>query len=115
MLTTIIAAADRLIVAGGSITDKNSALFHPTFKYSHHQTVAGITFDIIVEVLLASWLAYVSWKHWGPAAKRRAKTDEAYALAMKDGTLLGVEPWVWSLVCFASITIVVLISVLFIY
>src|SRR5262249_13125264 len=101
MLTTIIAAADKLIVAGGSITSKNSALFHPAFRYSHHQIVAGVIFDAIVTTLLLGAMFYIAYLNWGPPAKRKLAMqggiDDSDTLR-EEGLLLGIQPWVWSLI-----------------
>jgi hypothetical protein len=116
MLTTLVAAADKLVVAGGSITDKNSALFHPAFRYTHHQKVAGMIFDVTVTVLLMIGWAVISYRNWGPPAKRKLAAaggvDDADTL-QQEGLLLGVEPWIWTIVVWVGLTLVVLGSVFF--
>jgi hypothetical protein len=116
MLTTIIAAANKLIVAGGSITDKGSALFHPAFRYSHHQKVSGVIFDAIVTVSLISGSAIIAYRNWGPPAKRKLAVsggvDDSDTLR-QEGMLLGVQPWVWSLICYAILFVTIMGSVIF--
>lgn len=113
MLSTIIAAADKLVVAaGGAINDPDSALFHPTFKYSHTQIVGGLIVDITITVLLLSGMFYAAWRYWGPPSRKAGGTDDAVTLR-SEGVLLGLQPWVWSLVVMGVLTLVVLGSVAF--
>src|SRR5215471_12085504 len=103
MLTTIVAAASKLIVAGGSITSGNSVLTKPSFRYTHHQIVAGSIFNAVVTVLLTGTLFWLAYINYGPPAKRKlaaAGVDDSDTL-VQESRLLGVQPWVWSIVCFA--------------
>jgi len=116
MLSTIVAAADRLVVAGGSITDSNSALYNPDFKYTHHQIVAGGIFDVVVCALLLGGMAFVAYSYWGPPAKRRLAehggVDDATTLR-EEGLLLGLQPCLWSIVSAAAFGLAVLASILY--
>jgi hypothetical protein len=116
MLTTIVAAADKLIVAGGSITSKNSVLTDAKFRYSHHQIVAGSIFNAVVTVLLIGTLAWLAYINYGPPAKRKLAAtggvDDSDTL-VQESRLLGVQPWVWSIFCFASVVVICLLSVAF--
>jgi hypothetical protein len=113
MLSTIIAAANQFVVAkGGAIDDPDSALFAPkSFKYTHTQIVGGLIVDITITVVLLSLLFYAAWRYWGPPS-RQAGNEDAVTLR-QEGVLLGLQPWMWSLVVMAGITITVLGSVLF--
>ena len=81
MLTLMYTTVFNLI-AGGSLTDKNSALFkpHPP-KYTHTQIVWGLVFDIVVVLTLLSWLFYVAYRTYGgPGAwfhRQRTETTSA--------------------------------------
>jgi len=117
MLSTIVAAAGKLVVAaGGAIDDPDSALFAPkTFKYTHTQIVGGLIVDIAIEVVLLSLLFYAAWRYWGPPAKRQLAAqgvDDSTTLR-EEGLLLGLQPWVWSIISMAALAIVVVASALF--
>src|SRR5919201_2635280 len=116
MLNLVAAAGAKLVVAGGSILSKNSVLFHPKFKYSHEQIVGGVIFDAAVTVLLLGAMFYAAYRYWGPPAKRKLAAqggrDDAATLP-DEGLLLGLQPWVWSLVTMAALTLVVVASRLF--
>jgi hypothetical protein len=113
MLSTIIAAANFVVAKGGAIDDPDSALFAPkTFKYTHTQIVGGLIVDIVIEVLLLAALGYAAWRYWGPPSRKAGGTDDAVTLR-SEGVLLGIQPWAWSIICMAFITVVVLGSVLF--
>ena len=119
MLNVVAAAATKLYVAGGSILSKDSALLAPKPpKYSHHQIVAGLTFDIIVSTIVIGLMFYCAYLNWGPPAKKKLAAaggkDDAVTLR-EEGMLLGLQPWMWSIVVMCSVAIMVLISVLFIY
>jgi len=112
MLNVVAAAAAKLYVAGGSITSPNSALFHPNFKYSHHQVVSGVIFDSIVTVSLLAAMFYAAYKYWGPPAKKKiaAQGFDNSTTLREEGMLLGIQPWVWSLISMASLAFVVILS-----
>lgn len=116
MLNLVAAAATKLYVAGGSILSPNSALFHPNFKYSHHQLVGGVIFDAIVTTLLLAGMFYCAYRNWGPPAKRKLQAqggvDDATTLR-EEGMLLGIQPWVWSIITMASLAVVVIASKIF--
>jgi hypothetical protein len=112
MLNTIVAAADRIVVAaGGAINDPDSALFHPTFKYTNTQLVGGIVIDAVITVSLLAAMFYAAWKYWGPPS--RATANEDAVTLRSEGLLLGLQPWVWSLITMAALAIVVVASALF--
>src|SRR5919204_3186067 len=93
-----------LAVNGGSIVSKHSALFNPDFKYSHHQIVAGAIFDAIVCTLLMAGMFAAAWRFWGPPAKRKLAAtgiDDDTTLRA-EGMLLGLQPWVWSIIASAA-------------
>jgi hypothetical protein len=104
-----------LAVNGGSILSKHSALFNPDFKYTHHQIVAGAIFDAIICTLLMAGMFAAAYRYWGPAAKRelRAKggVDDSATLR-EEGMLLGLQPWVWSIIASAAFGLSVLVSIL---
>jgi len=113
MLSTIVAAANQLVVAaGGAIDDPDSALFAPkSFKYTHTQIVGGLIVDIAIEVALLTALFYAAYRYWGPPSRN---VDEQQQVTLRqEGVLLGIQPWAWSIICMAFITVVVLASVLF--
>ena len=112
MLNLVAAAATKLVVAGGSILSKNSVLFHPEFKYSHHQIVGGVIFDAVVTVSLLSAMFYAAYRYWGPPSRRNESLAESTTLR-EEGLLLGLQPWVWSLITMAALTVVVVASRLF--
>jgi hypothetical protein len=116
MLATIIAAADKLIVAGGSITSGNSVLTSPDFRYNHHEIVSGSIFNAVVTVLVIAVSAWIAYVNWGPPAKRKLAAaggiDDADTLR-QEGLLLGIQPWVWSIICYAFLLVVMLGSVFF--
>ena len=119
MLNLVAAAATKLYVAGGSILSNNSALLAPKPpKYTHHEIVRGLAFDITVSTILISLMFYCAYLNWGPPAKKKLAaaggTDDAVTLR-QEGILLGLQPWVWSIVVMTSVAVVVLISVLFVY
>ena len=112
MLSTIVAAAGKVVVAaGGAINDPDSALFHPKFKYTHTQIVGGLIVDITITCLLLTGMFYAAWRYWGPPSRKTA-TDDAVTLR-SEGMLLGLQPWVWSLAVMGALTLVVLGSVVF--
>jgi hypothetical protein len=119
MLNVVAAAAVKLYVAGGSILSKDSALLAPAPpKYTHHMIVRGLAFDIVVSTIVIGLMFYCAYLNWGPPAKKKLAaaggTDDAVTLR-EEGILLGLQPWMWSIVVMASTAIMVLISVLFIY
>ena len=95
-----------LLVAGGSILSKNSVLFHPTFKYNHEQIVGGIIFDAIVTVSLLAAMFYAAYRYWGPPSRRNQQLSDNTTLR-EEGMLLGIQPWVWSLITMACLAVVV--------
>jgi hypothetical protein len=118
MLNVVAAAATKLYVAGGSILSKNSVLLskNPP-KYTHHEIVRGLAFDITVSAIVIGLMFYCAYLNWGPPAKRKlaaAGKDDAVTLR-EEGLLLGLQPWIWSIVVMCSVAITVLISVLFVY
>ena len=119
MLNLIATAGMKLYVAGGSILSNNSALLAPKPpKYTHHEIVRGLAFDITVTTILLSLMFYCAYLNWGPPSKRKLAAqggvDDADILR-QEGILLGLQPWVWSIVVMASVAVTVLISVLFVY
>jgi hypothetical protein len=109
MLNVVAAAGAKFVVAGGSILSKNSVLFHPKFKYSHEQIVGGVIFDATVTVLLLGAMFYAAYRYWGPPAKRNQALADNTTLR-EEGLLLGIQPWVWSLITMAALAIVVVLS-----
>ena len=105
MLNVVAAAGTKFVVAGGSITSKNSVLFHPAFKYSHHQLVGGVIFDAVVTVSLLAAMFYAAYRYWGPPS--RVDGSENTTTLRQEGMLLGLQPWVWSLITMASLAVVV--------
>jgi hypothetical protein len=118
MMNLLNVAATKLVVAvnGGSIVSKNSALFNPNFKYSHHQIVVGVVFDAIVCTLLMGAMFYAAYLYWGPPAKRKLAAqggiDDSTTLR-QEGMLLGIQPWIWSIISCAGLAIAVLSSVIY--
>lgn len=116
MSNMVVAAGAKFVVAvnGGSIVSPNSALFHPNFKYSHHQIVIGVIFDAIVCTLLMGGMFYAAWRFWGPPAKKKLAAqggvDNSTTLR-QEGMLLGLQPWVWSIVSMAVFAVFVLSSI----
>jgi hypothetical protein len=72
--------AMNLLAAGaGSITGEESVLFEKNPPdYTDTQIVAGLVFDILVELILISFLCYVGYKTYGGLGNwfRRQKTTE---------------------------------------
>jgi hypothetical protein len=60
-----------LLIAANSITSKDSVIDGP-YRYSHHQTVLGLTFDAIVVLSFLVWGALVAYYNFGPPARKRA-------------------------------------------
>src|SRR5919109_5508679 len=111
MLNVVAAAGAKFVVAGGSITDSNSALYNPNFKYFHHQIVSGAVFSAIVCGLLIAGMVAVAYRYWGPPAKRalaaRGGVDDSTTLR-DEGLLLGLQPWVWSIISAGALAVAVL-------
>ena len=116
LATTVLAAANKLIVAGGSITDKGSALFHPAFRYSHHQKVSGAIFDIVVTVTLITLSGVIAYRNYGPPAKRKLAASggvDDSDILVQESKLLGIEAPIWSIICYVILFVVIMGSVIF--
>ena len=117
MLNFVAATATKLYVAGGSILSKDSVLLAPKPpKYTHHEIVRGLAFDITVSAIIIGLMFYCAYLNWGPPAKKKLAAaggkDDAVTLR-EEGILLGLQPWVWSLAVMGALTLVVLGSVVF--
>lgn len=114
MLNLVAAAATRIVAAGGSITSPNSVL-NESYRYTHRQALYGSILNGIICTALMLGLAVIAWQNWGPPARRKlaaAGADNATTLRA-EGLLLGLEPWVWSIITCAFTAAVVLSSVLY--
>jgi hypothetical protein len=85
MLATLYASGLNLL-AQASITDPESPIVKSgsregPYEYTHTQIVGGLIFDIIVSVLLLTWLFYVGYRNYGPPAQwfRRRRTTTPLA------------------------------------
>src|SRR5512146_1196087 len=100
MLNLVAAAATHLVAAGGSITSPNSVLVNEDYRYTHHQALYGSILNGIICTALMLGLAVIAWQNWGPPARKKlaaAGADNATTLRA-EGLLLGLEPWVWSII-----------------
>ena len=117
MLNFVAAAGTKLYLAGGSILSKDSALLAPKPpKYTHHEIVRGLAFDIVVSTILVILMFYCAYLNWGPPAKRKLAAqggkDDAVTLR-EEGLLLGIQPWVYSIIVMVTIAATVLGSILY--
>jgi hypothetical protein len=117
MLNVVAATATKLYVAGGSILSKDSVLLSPKPPhYTHHEIVRGLAFDITVSTIVIGLMFYCAYLNWGPPAKRKLAAqggvDNANTL-QQEGMLLGLQPWVWSIVVMLTVTVTVLGSILY--